>query len=140
MVNNSAQIPRVIVSLNVWKLTWRNSCKSQSTLWSVENGKTMTSGRFLLHCMVGILLEQFMVFLRNNSTNQSWNHVFHVFRLFHYNFLSSTTYMRVFYVHEFLHTYLNIMWQKRNMCVVCLHEYTITQKISSQTCILHPLY
>ena len=82
MITINVQITCELVSFNVWKLTWRSSCKSQNTLWYVENGKTTTTGRFFLHCIMGILLELFIVFLRNSCTNHSWNLGIPYFRTF----------------------------------------------------------
>ena len=58
MINTNVQIICVLVSFIVWKLIWKNTCKSQSTFWSVENGTPTTSGRFILEVSTGPSLAQ----------------------------------------------------------------------------------
>ena len=72
MISIIVQITCALKSFYVMKLIWKSNCKSQRC-GSIENGTTPTSGCFLVHSILGVLLQWFMVFVRNSSTKQRWN-------------------------------------------------------------------
>ena len=90
MININVQIMCVLVSFNVWKLTGKTYSKSQNTVWSLENGTTTTSGRFLLHCIVRSFLSNSWYYYEIAAPIKAEISVIHFFWLHNNTFLSST--------------------------------------------------
>ena len=101
MINISVQITCVLESFNVWKLTWRNSCKSENTLLCIENGTTRTSGRYLMQCVVESFLGNSWYFCEIAAPIKAETSVFRIFRVFQ-NTLLFSVYLYICILSPFL--------------------------------------
>ena len=118
MINFNVQITYVLVSFNVWKLTWKNSCKSQNTLWPVENGTTTTS--FASYCIASWVsfVSNLWYFYEIATPIRTETLVFHIFKLFHNTYFLSTPYIWTYNKHRVL-----ILFLKLNIVITALYSY-----------------
>ena len=89
MISINAQITYVLISFDVWKLTWKNSCKSQNTFWFAENVMTKQVIAFNWIVSWESFLSISRYFYEIAAPIRAETSVIHFFRLFQNTLLSS---------------------------------------------------
>ena len=129
MISINAQITYVLISFDVWKLTWKNSCKSQNTFWFAENVMTKQVIAFNWIVSWESFLSISRYFYEIAATIRAETSVFHIFRPFHNTLFLSMHKSIIFFVS------LNKINKKntKNLCdsiweCICLEYSTLLKK------------